>query len=195
MCIKSFQSCPILCNPMDGSLPGSSVHEILQARTLEWGAILFSRGSSWLRDWACISYISCIGRWVLYPLSHLGSPFCSLGGSKVTQPLTRYPTQALWLLPFNATTGNSRPNNWSSRPRLSRRDVQELEASVHLTATSYHLYLKMQLKPDHFPHYHLGAEAILSCLCAGSRILEASCLCARLFPVCSVRKKWWKQHE
>ena len=36
------QSCPTLCDPMDSSLPGSSVHGILQARVLEWGAIAFS---------------------------------------------------------------------------------------------------------------------------------------------------------
>ena len=36
------QSCPILCNPMDCSLPGSSVHGIFQARILEWVAISFS---------------------------------------------------------------------------------------------------------------------------------------------------------
>ena len=40
------QSCPTLCNPVDYSLPGSSVHGILQARILEWAAISFSRGSS-----------------------------------------------------------------------------------------------------------------------------------------------------
>ena len=39
---KSLQSCPTLCNPMDCSLPGFSVHGILQARTLEWVAISFS---------------------------------------------------------------------------------------------------------------------------------------------------------
>ena len=39
---KSPQSCPTLCNPRDGSPPGSSVPGILQARTLEWGAIAFS---------------------------------------------------------------------------------------------------------------------------------------------------------
>ena len=39
---KSLQSCPILCSPTDGSLPGSSVHGIFQARVLEWGAIAFS---------------------------------------------------------------------------------------------------------------------------------------------------------
>ena len=44
------QSCPTLCNPMDYSLPGSSVHGIFQARTLEWTAISFSRGSSQPRN-------------------------------------------------------------------------------------------------------------------------------------------------
>ena len=44
--IKVAQSCPTLCNPMDCSLPGSSVHGILQARILEWVAVPFSRGYS-----------------------------------------------------------------------------------------------------------------------------------------------------
>ena len=39
---KSLQSCPTLCDPIDGSLPGSPVPGILQARTLEWVAISFS---------------------------------------------------------------------------------------------------------------------------------------------------------
>ena len=43
---KSLQSCPTLCDPMDYSLPGSSVHGILQARILEWVAMSSSRGSS-----------------------------------------------------------------------------------------------------------------------------------------------------
>ena len=50
MCAKSFQSCLTLCNPMDCSLPRSSVHEILQARIMEWIAMCSSRGSSWRRD-------------------------------------------------------------------------------------------------------------------------------------------------
>ena len=37
------QSCPTLSDPMDCSLPGSSIHEIFQARVLDWGAIAFSR--------------------------------------------------------------------------------------------------------------------------------------------------------
>ena len=39
---KSLQSCPTLCDPMDCSLPGSSIHGIFQARVLEWVAIAFS---------------------------------------------------------------------------------------------------------------------------------------------------------
>ena len=50
MCAKSFQSCLTLCNPMDCSPPGSSVHGILQARILEWVTVLFSRRSSPPRD-------------------------------------------------------------------------------------------------------------------------------------------------
>ena len=53
--VSVAQSCPTLCNPIDCSLPGSSVHEILQARILEWVAISFSRGSSWPRDQTLIS--------------------------------------------------------------------------------------------------------------------------------------------
>ena len=48
---KSLQLCLTLCNPMDCSLPGSSVHGILQAGILQRFAISFSRGSSCLRDW------------------------------------------------------------------------------------------------------------------------------------------------
>ena len=44
---KSLQSCPTLCNPRDGSPPGSPVPGILQARTLEWVAISFSKAWKW----------------------------------------------------------------------------------------------------------------------------------------------------
>ena len=46
LCVLVTQLCPTLCDPMDGSPPGSSVHGILQARILEWATIPFSRGSS-----------------------------------------------------------------------------------------------------------------------------------------------------
>ena len=44
---KSLQSCPTLCDPVDGSPPGSAIPGILQARTLEWVAISFSNAGKW----------------------------------------------------------------------------------------------------------------------------------------------------
>ena len=67
-CCLVAKSGPILCHPMDYSLPGLSVHGISQARILERIVISFSRGSSQPRDQ---KQISCIGRWIL---SHRGSP-------------------------------------------------------------------------------------------------------------------------
>ena len=65
VCVLVSQSCRTLWNPVDCSLPGSSVHGILQARLLEWVAISFSRGSSRPRDPALQEN--------LYHLSHRGS--------------------------------------------------------------------------------------------------------------------------
>ena len=62
-CCSVAKSCPTLCDPMDCSPPGSSVHGILQARTLEWVPNAFSWGSSWSGDW---TRISCIGMQSLY---------------------------------------------------------------------------------------------------------------------------------
>jgi len=56
--VKVPQSCPTLCNPMDWSPPGSSVHGILQARILEWVAVPFSRGSSQPMDGTQVSRIA-----------------------------------------------------------------------------------------------------------------------------------------
>ena len=75
ICAKSLQLCPTLRNPMDCSQLDFSDHGILQARILEWVAMPSSRGSSQLRDQTCVSYVSCIGRWVLYHQHHLGNPW------------------------------------------------------------------------------------------------------------------------
>ena len=50
VCVLVAELCPTLCDPMNYSPPGSSVHGILQARTLEWAAIPFSRESAPPRD-------------------------------------------------------------------------------------------------------------------------------------------------
>ena len=63
---KSLQSCPTLCDPVDCSPPGFSVHGILQARIPEWIVMPFCRRSSRPRDRTFVSCSSCIGRQVLY---------------------------------------------------------------------------------------------------------------------------------
>ena len=73
-CCLVAQLCPTLCNPMDCSPPGSSVHGIFQARVLEWVAISFSRGSSRPQG-LNLDLLHC-GQ-MLYCLSHQGSPECS----------------------------------------------------------------------------------------------------------------------
>ena len=66
LCAESLQSCMTLCNPMDCSPLGSSVHGILQARTLQLVAISSSTGSSQPRDRTQVSYVSCFGRQVIF---------------------------------------------------------------------------------------------------------------------------------
>ena len=54
---KLLQSCPTLCDPIDGSPPGSPVPGILQARTLEWVAISFSNAWKWkvkVKSFSCV---------------------------------------------------------------------------------------------------------------------------------------------
>ena len=67
------QSCPSLCDPMKCSPPGSSVYGIIQARILEWVAISSSRGSTWPRDWTCVSCGFLHWQVGSLPLSHLRS--------------------------------------------------------------------------------------------------------------------------
>ena len=55
------QLCPTLCDPVDCSLPGSSVHGVFHAEILEWAILYSSKWSSGPWDWTCISCISCIG--------------------------------------------------------------------------------------------------------------------------------------
>ena len=71
---KSLQSCPTLCDPVDGSLPGSPIPGILQARTLEWVAISFSNAWKWK-----VKVKSLSGVWLLDPM-HCSPPRSSVHG-------------------------------------------------------------------------------------------------------------------
>ena len=66
VCAQSLSRVPTLCNPMGWSPPGSSVHEILQARVLEWVAMSSPRGSSRPRDRTQVSVCLLHCRWILY---------------------------------------------------------------------------------------------------------------------------------
>ena len=83
-----------LCDPVDCSLPGSSVHRILQERILKWVTISYSRGSSQPRDW---NFVSCIGRWILYHCTTWEAPTIHETVSKMdyalghTNPFKRRP--------------------------------------------------------------------------------------------------------
>ena len=89
------QLCPTLCDPIDHSQPGSSVHGIFQTRILEWVAIPFSRGSSQPRD-QILHY-----RWILYYLSHQGKPCFRW---------SRWNTEFIWLIRMSEL--------WTEKQRL-----------------------------------------------------------------------------
>ena len=65
-CMLVTQLCLTLCIPINCGPPGFSIHGIFQARILEWIAISYFRGSSWLRDQIHVFYVSYNGRWILY---------------------------------------------------------------------------------------------------------------------------------
>ena len=99
------QSHPTLCDHVDYSLPGSSVHRTLQARILEWVAISFSRGSSWLRDLVQVSFIAdrFFTVWVTFRFSSV-------------QSLSR-----LWLQPHESQ--HSRPPVHHQLPEFTQTHV------------------------------------------------------------------------
>ena len=109
------QSCPTLCNPIDYSLPGSSVHGIFQARVLEWVAIPFSRGSSQPRDW---TRVFCIVGWH-FTIWATREVWISHNDTHIPSLLSLPPTQP-----------SSHPSRSSQSTRLG---------SLYYTATSHQL--------------------------------------------------------
>ena len=85
--VKVAQSCPTLCDPMDCSPPGSSVHGILQARILEWVVVLCSRRSFLIQE-LNLRLLSLL-HWQAGPLPLVppGKPSRSLSGTRSTGTL------------------------------------------------------------------------------------------------------------
>ena len=88
MCLVT-QSCPNLCNPMDCSLPGSSIHGIILARILEWIACSFSRGSSQSCDWTHVYSHLLLGRQILYHWATGQAYFSMYVGGKLSWKLCK----------------------------------------------------------------------------------------------------------
>ena len=77
---RATQSCPTLCDPMDCSPPGSSIHGVSQAGVLEWVAIPFSRASSQPRDWTWVSHTA--GRFFTIWATREGDGFFTVWDTK-----------------------------------------------------------------------------------------------------------------
>ena len=83
---KLLQSCPTLCDPIDGSPPGSSVPGILQARILERVASSYSRGSPRSRDQTWVFCTSCFDRWIPYHCANCESTILPFKNLRYNQP-------------------------------------------------------------------------------------------------------------
>ena len=137
MCAKLLQLCPILCDPIDYSPPGFSVHGTLQARILGWVAMSSSRGSSQPRDRTCDSCISCIsGRlyhWAIWEAPWgLVSAYKMLAENekkvKEVKPFSRVQLFATpWTVAYQVppSMGFSRQEYWSGLPFPSPGDLPD----------------------------------------------------------------------
>ena len=139
------QLCLTLCDAMDCSPPGSSVHGTLQARIQEWVAISFSRAFSWPRDWTCIFYVPSIG------LAPPGKPSLLLSSvqfspvmSNSLQPHGLQHTRLLCPTPSPRVCSNSCPLSQWCHPTISSSVTPSppaLSLSQHLSP-SIHDYWK-----------------------------------------------------
>ena len=140
------QSRLTLCDPMDCSPPGSSVHGIFLARILEWVAISSSRGSSWFRDQTLISYIAG----TFFPTEPLGKPFVSSDNSQMNLLLVKWDI-------------NKYAQNWSGHIIISicggyrARQTNDSRSRNLLSFPSWHCDLPRLSKEQPFLFYFLDA--------------------------------------
>ena len=126
-------SCPTLCNPMDCSLPGSSIHGIFQASVLEWVAISFSRRSSRPRDRTQVSCIAgrCFTVWATREALHVQKQqakeaFHSGGRMAAMQEMDC----AMQLVKLGSIPGKKK--NWISYTHLKKKRLEWKEEITKL---------------------------------------------------------------
>ena len=165
---KSPQLCLTLCNSMDYSPPGSSVHGILQATLLEWVAIPSSRGSSWPRDQ---TQVSCVGRWVLV-LYH-----------SITWEAQRWPWYSCFCKLFCFSSSDLISTHFLNEISLSTYGCQGGSYNVFCDLVSEVTYItfstsdSFQVSPRSSPHWrglHFGKAGLLRNLQACFRITMLS---------------------
>ena len=145
------QSCLTLCNPMDCSPPGFSVHGILQARILEWVAIPFSRESSRLRD---RTQVSCIaGRFfTIWATSEAHVLSCSSFAVQLLSCVWLFATP--WIAACQASL--SFTISWSFRKLMS---IESVMPSNHLI-----LCFRLLLLPSIFPSIRVFSNESVLCV-------------------------------
>ena len=185
-CCVVSQSCPIPCDPMDCSPPGSSVYGILQAKILEWVAISFSRGSSQSRDQTHLLhwYVDSL------PLSHQGrsqlmdvrfkfrfQPFCSAWFCGALQGTESHPVLGTSLLigtrlqrecklceEKGASNGNIQSEaaqdevDWNMVPNFGNLAKQSL-----ISFCVYHLWVKERHKTHFIGSRNIRDPGLIKC--------------------------------
>ena len=192
--MKAARSCPTLCDPRDCSLPVSSVHGILQARVLEWVAILSSRGSSRPRDWtqpSCFCLLLVLLPFGLYPTGVWELCICVTASSILLHVsllllllLSRFSRVRLCATPETAahqalpSLGFSRQERWQGLPFPS--PVHESEkwkwsrSVVSNSSRPHGLQPTRLLRPWDFPGKStgVGCHCLLCHVSLGSPIWE-----------------------
>ena len=103
VCGKSLQLCPALCDPMDCSPPGSSVHRILQARILEWVAVSSSRGVFPTQGWKL--RLLCLLHWQAGS-SPLALPEITISTERVWEKRNYFPQNPTYMIHTHNCTFN-----------------------------------------------------------------------------------------
>ena len=136
VCAQSPQTCPTLCDPMDCSLPGSSVRGILQARILEWVAVPSSRGSSRPGDQTGVFCVSCTAAG-FSPSELPGKPYalvllksklrekkhCILMNSKWSLRFLKHTLTRISNLPFFPHVWFTDVERWRSHHAMKKTDI------------------------------------------------------------------------
>ena len=150
-----LQSCPALCDSMDSSPPGSSVHDILQARMLEWVIMPYSRGSSRPRYQTWVSCISCIasGSFSSEPLGKAPSLYhptwlvlclrlpesCLGSGNPKSKLLMMQSSISHWASPVAQTVKNSPAIRETWVWSLGREDPLEKGMATHSSILAWRI--------------------------------------------------------